>query len=117
MELKYNLMEGNDAVSRTILMMKYDLTKTLTENLISEQSVLTDYMIRHYMSQFYNWLKTFDTHDWLTVIEVSAMIAATVSGPFAPIFLGIGGAAAAYDSYLYLKMVTHIWELLWPHYP
>jgi hypothetical protein len=103
MELKYNLMEGNDAVSRSILMMKYDLTKTLTENIISEQSVLTDYMIRHYMSQFYNWLKTFDTHDWLTVIEVSAMIAATVSGPFAPIFLGIGGAAAAYDSYLYFK--------------
>ncbi len=96
-------MEGNDAVSRSILMMKYDLTKTLTENIISEQSVLTDYMIRHYMSQFYNWLKTFDTHDWLTVIEVSAMIAATVSGPFAPIFLGIGGAAAAYDSYLYFK--------------
>jgi hypothetical protein len=37
MELKYNLIEGNDAASRAILIMKYDLTKTLTENLISEQ--------------------------------------------------------------------------------
>jgi peptidoglycan hydrolase-like protein with peptidoglycan-binding domain len=103
MELKYNLIEGNDAASRAILMMKYDLTKTLTENIILEQSVLTDYMIRHYMSRFYDWLKTFDTHDWMTVIEVSSTIAATFSGPFAPIFWVIGGAAAAYDSYLYFK--------------
>jgi hypothetical protein len=132
MELKYNLMEGNDAVSRAILMMKYDLTKTFTENIISEQYnvltrghtitleqvnplevvgkvigaplLLTDYMIRHYMSQFYNWLKTFDAHDWMMVIEMSSMIAASVSGPFAPIFLGIGGAAAAYDAYLYFTV-------------
>jgi hypothetical protein len=131
MELKYNIMEGNDAVSRAILMMKYDLTKTLEENIMSEQYntvtrghtitleqvnplevvgkvigtplLLTDYMIRHYMSRFYNWLKTFDAHDWMTVIEMSSMIAASFSGPFAPIFLGIGGAAAAYDSYLYFK--------------
>lgn len=37
MNLKYNLIEGNDAVSRAILIMKYNLTKTLTENIISEQ--------------------------------------------------------------------------------
>jgi hypothetical protein len=127
MELKYNLIEGNDAASRAILMMKYNLTKTLTENTISEQYtvtleqtnpleipskitnvigapfVLTDYMIRQYMSRFYNWIKTFDAHDWMMVIEMSSMIAASVSGPFAPIFLLIGGAAAAYDAHLYFK--------------
>lgn len=123
-------MEGNDAASRAILMMKYDLTKTFTENIISEQYntltrghtitleqvnlsdvgkvigaplLLTDYMIRHYMSRLYKWFKTFDTHDWMTVIEVSSMIAASFSGPFAPIFLGIGGIAGAYDAYLYFK--------------
>lgn len=42
MELKYNLIEGNDAASRAILMMKYDLTKTLTENIVLEQS---DYLM------------------------------------------------------------------------
>jgi RNAse (barnase) inhibitor barstar len=42
MNLKYNLIEGNDAVSRAILMMKYDLTKTLTENIVLEQS---DYLM------------------------------------------------------------------------
>jgi hypothetical protein len=130
MELKYNISEGNDAMSRVILMMKYDLTKTLSENIISEQYntvtrgynitleqtnplgvskvisaplILTDYMIRHYMSRFYNWLKTFDAHDWMTVIEMSSVIAASFSGPFAPIFLLIGGAAAAYDAHLYFK--------------
>ena len=127
MELKYNLIEGNDAASRAILMMKYNLTKTLTENTISEQYtvtleqtnpleipskitnvigapfVLTDYMIRQYMSRFYNWIKTFDTHDWMTVIEMSSAIAASFSGPFAPIFLLIGGAAAAYDAHLYFE--------------
>jgi hypothetical protein len=103
MELKYNLIEGNDAASRAILIMKYDLTKTLTENIISEQSVLIDYMFRQYMLRLYDWLKTFDAHDWLTVIEVSAGIAAMVSGPFAPIFLGIGGIAAATDSILYFQ--------------
>jgi hypothetical protein len=128
MELKYNLIEGNDAASRAILMMKYNLTKTLTENTISEQYtvtleqtnpleipskitnvigapfVLTDYMIRQYMSRFYNWIKTFDTHDWLTVIEISSTVAAAFSGPFAPIFLGIAGIAGAYDAYLYFTV-------------
>lgn len=42
MNLKYNLIEGNDAVSRAILMMKYDLSRTFTENIISEQS---DYLM------------------------------------------------------------------------
>jgi hypothetical protein len=55
------------------------------------------------MLRLYDWLKTFDAHDWLTVIEVSAGIAAMVSGPFAPIFLGIGGIAAATDSILYFQ--------------
>jgi hypothetical protein len=131
MELKYSLIEGNDAVSRAILMMKYNLTKTLTENIISEQSdylidkrgnamlnaagirsdkdykyvdkFLDDATLDEYSKRLYDWLKTFNAHDWLAVIEVSSGIAAMVSGPFAPIFLGIGAAAGAYDSYLYFK--------------
>ena len=30
---KYNLNEGNDALKRVLLMMKYDAKKTLTENI------------------------------------------------------------------------------------
>jgi len=123
MNLNYNLIEGNDAVYRAILMMKYDLTKTLTENNISEQYtitleqtnpleiskvigaplILTDYMIRHYISRLYNWVQTFNSHDWLTAIQVAAGIGVIVSGPFAPIFYGIGVAAAFYDSVKYFE--------------
>lgn len=33
MEQKYTLIEGNDALSKTLLMMRYDVSKTLNENI------------------------------------------------------------------------------------
>jgi hypothetical protein len=37
MSTTYTLTEGNDALNRVLLMMRYDLEKTLNENVISEQ--------------------------------------------------------------------------------
>jgi hypothetical protein len=37
MTTTYSLTEGNDALNRVLLMMRYDLSKTLNENVISEQ--------------------------------------------------------------------------------
>ena len=39
---KYNLNEGNDALKRVLLMMKYDAKKTLTENIKEMESVNED---------------------------------------------------------------------------
>jgi hypothetical protein len=38
MKQKYTLIEGNDALNKTLLMMRYDLSKTLNENLVDEQT-------------------------------------------------------------------------------
>jgi hypothetical protein len=38
MKQKYTLIEGNDALNKTLLMMRYDVSKTLNENLVSEQT-------------------------------------------------------------------------------
>jgi hypothetical protein len=38
MSLRYTLTEGNDALNKTLLMMRYDVSKTLNENLVSEQT-------------------------------------------------------------------------------
>ena len=40
---KYNLNEGNDALKRVLLMMKYDAKKTLTENIEEMESVNEQY--------------------------------------------------------------------------
>jgi hypothetical protein len=40
---KYNLNEGNDALKRVLLMMKYDAKKTLTENIEEMESVDEQY--------------------------------------------------------------------------
>jgi hypothetical protein len=41
---KYNLNEGNDALKRVLLMMKYDAKKTLTENIEEIESVDEQYV-------------------------------------------------------------------------
>jgi len=38
MKQNYTLIEGNDALNKTLLMMRYDVSKTLNENLVNEQT-------------------------------------------------------------------------------
>jgi hypothetical protein len=42
MNTTYTLTEGNDALNRVLLMMQYDLSKTLSENIVREQKKPTD---------------------------------------------------------------------------
>jgi hypothetical protein len=51
-----------------------------------------------------NWIKTWDKHDWLTFIDVTAtVVGLIISGPAAPIFLGIALSASIADSIEYFK--------------
>jgi hypothetical protein len=50
-----------------------------------------------------NWIKTWDKHDWLTFIDVTATALGMVTGPAAPFFFGVALAAALTDSALYFK--------------
>lgn len=129
MELKYNLIEGNDAVSRAILIMKYDLTKTLTENIISEQpesimdrranallnatgvrsdkdykyvdKFLDDSNLYNLSKKLYEWFETFNSHDWLSLIEISTGVLGAIPTPLSPVFLGISFVAGVSDAVLY----------------
>jgi hypothetical protein len=48
MNSTYTLNEGNDALNRVLLMMRYDLGKTLSENIVLEQKIPTDDDIKKY---------------------------------------------------------------------
>ena len=66
---KYNLNEGNEALNRVLLMMKYDSKKTLTENkiVLVEQSTLSSNEIgdiaRKIYSQFLGDVQSTDLND------------------------------------------------------
>jgi len=42
MKQKYTLIEGNDALNKTLLMMRYDVSKTLNENIISIEKEVSE---------------------------------------------------------------------------
>lgn len=70
----------------------------MNEQLISMSGPI---MTHHTLKQFDklgDWIKTWDFHDWMTFIDVSATAIGFISGPFAPIFFGIAVAAAAADA-------------------
>ena len=55
MNTTYTLTEGNDALNRVLLMMQYDLSKTLSENIVSEQKIPTDKDLKKYQQdKLYN---------------------------------------------------------------
>jgi hypothetical protein len=53
MNSTYTLNEGNDALNRVLLMMRYDLSKTLSENIVVEQKIPTDKDIEKYQKGEY----------------------------------------------------------------
>jgi len=106
--------------------MKYDTKMTLAENvqILSEQpDSKMPFQIEKYgykqgnpetvkpalekqsedITSISNYLKSIDTHDWLMLVEISSGVLSLVSGPFAPIFIGLEIAASSYDAYLYNK--------------
>jgi hypothetical protein len=108
---------GVESLYRIKFIMEYDSNKTSIENLISEQTAYTNYLERVYadpkkaeelhrqnaamMNGLYNWFASFDTHDWLTLIEVSTGILGLIPTPLSPLFLGISTIAGVADAAVY----------------
>ena len=49
----------------------------------------------------YNWFSTFNTHDWLTFVDITTGLLGMFPTPAAPIFLGVSLAACNADGALY----------------
>jgi hypothetical protein len=49
----------------------------------------------------YNWFSTFNTHDWLTFVDIVSGVLGMFPTPAAPIFLGVSLAACHADGALY----------------
>lgn len=110
---KYNLEEGQLAQRRVLLLINYDLTKTYDENLTSEQSVsglptlgglsMSGIFDPLFPNKVYNWFASFDTHDWLTFIEITTGILGMIPSPLTPVLLGISLAAGTADAMVYFS--------------
>jgi hypothetical protein len=116
---------GLISLSEIKLRMKYDLGKTLTENLISEQpesamdrrlGITSKNMTALGLNpssvddtKKYNdnmGPKTIDTsdwggHDWLALVEISTGILGLIPTPLSPILLGISSIAGVADASMY----------------
>jgi hypothetical protein len=111
------LISGVESLNRIKYIMEYDSKKTSIENLKLEQTAYTNMLDRIYadpkkaeefnkqnidmMKGLYNWFESFDSHDWLTFIEVSTSILGLIPTPLSPLFLGISTAAGVADAAVY----------------
>jgi hypothetical protein len=60
----------SESFNRTKLLINYDVSKTLSENEVREQII-----IRPDLSfNLFNWIKTWDVHDWFTLVQLVLMI-------------------------------------------
>lgn len=128
-------MESNyEPLKRSLLLMKYDTKMTLTENeekileylndsdkeqlneiaplvwgLIAAGSAIAGYFTIKNWNDIVEWFKNADTHDWLSLIEITTgvaggILAATgVGAPLGGILLGVSTAAGLADAYVYYK--------------
>lgn len=114
---KYNLNEGNDALNRVLLMMRYDLGMTLSENVVLEQTSFENKLDKIYstpksaeeynkqnlvmMKGLYDWFSSLDAHDWLSLIEISTGVLGMIPTPLSPLLLGISTLSGVADAALY----------------
>jgi hypothetical protein len=114
---KYNLNEGNEALNRVLLMMRYDLGKTFSENVVLEQTSFENKLDKIYstpksaeeynkqnlemMKGLYDWFSSLDAHDWLSLIEISTGVLGMIPTPLSPLLLGISTLSGVADAALY----------------
>lgn len=113
-----NLDLGLKSLNEIKLRMRYDLSKTLTENLISEQpdskmpfqpekfgynpnkpSTLEPALQKQ--EDVFRSLSELNTHDWLQLIELTTGIFGVIPTPLSPFLLGISTLAGVSDAYTY----------------
>ena len=104
-------------ISKIKLLMVYDNGKTYGENLFLEQTAFERYLDRTFedpkkaqeyldanskvMKGLYNWFSTFNSHDWLSLIEVSSGLLGLIPTPFSVLFLGVSLVAGLSDAGVY----------------
>jgi hypothetical protein len=97
------ISESHDLFERIKLIMNYNVSKTLTENITNEQVLTGIGILRPDTSlNFSNWIKSFDTHDWFTTIQLSLMFLGFFTGGITSVIaLGLAGAAGLAEAKLY----------------
>ena len=104
-------------ISKVKLLMVYDNRKTYSENLFLEQTAYERYLDRTFedpkkaqefldqnskiIKGLYQWFSTFDSHDWLSLIEISSGLLGLIPTPLSPFLLGISLAAGLSDAGVY----------------
>jgi hypothetical protein len=60
----------SESFNRTKLLINYDVSKTLSENEVREQIIIPPDL----SFNLFNWIKTWDVHDWFTLVQLVLMI-------------------------------------------
>jgi hypothetical protein len=59
----------SESFNRTKLLINYDVSKTLSENEVREQIIIPPDL----SFNLFNWMKTWDVHDWFTLVQLVLM--------------------------------------------
>jgi Putative peptidoglycan binding domain len=107
-------------IIKSKIIMDYDVRKTYTENLFFEQITSYErYLDRTFedpkkaqkfidqnidtMKGLYNWFASLNSHDWLSLIEISTGILGLIPTPLSPILLGVSFVAGVSDAGVYFS--------------
>lgn len=104
-----NIEKNNPEIllERVRLVMQYDSTVTYKENIMILESELLNEdfefwkKIKQKFKSLYNWFASFNSHDWLTLVELSTAVLGMIPTPAAPLFLGISTLAGVTDAVTY----------------
>jgi hypothetical protein len=113
--VKNNLLVED--INKFKLLMIYNNSKTYSENLFLEQTAYEMHLEKIFadpekaqefldanskvIKGLYDWFSTFDSHDWLSLIEVSSGLLGLIPTPLSPFLLGISLVAGLSDAALY----------------
>ena len=113
--VKNNLLVED--INKFKLLMIYDNSKTYSENLFLEQTAYEMHLEKIFadpekaqefldanskvIKGLYDWFSTFDSHDWLSLIEVSSGLLGLIPTPLSPFLLGISLVAGLSDAGVY----------------
>ena len=90
----------SESHNRVKLIMNYDVSKTATENSVNEQVIVTPSWS---IFKFNEWMKTWDTHDWFTLVQLVLMFLGFFSGGMTSIVsLALGTVAGVAEAAVFL---------------
>lgn len=71
------MTENNEFLERMKLMMSYDVSKTLSENTVHEQVIVSPSSA---IFKFTEWMKTWNAHDWLLLVQMILLVLGFATG-------------------------------------